>query len=80
MPVVWIVVVLAFFAVLIAAAAWNDARWRRRGFRTEIRGKGRNKQKVRIRLDPSVPIPENPTLADQDWVRMQDYEDPTADA
>lgn len=68
-------IVLALFVALVAAAAWNDARWRRRGFRTEIRGKGRNKQKVRVRLDPTAPIPEDPTLVDQDWVRMRDFDE-----
>jgi len=76
--VLWIAVVLGFFLLLVAAAAWNDVRWRRRGFRTEIRGKGRNKQKVRVRIDPTVPIPEDPTLVDQDWVRMRDFEDAEA--
>lgn len=75
---VWIALVLALFLVLIAAAAWNDVRWRRRGFRTEIRGKGRNKQKVRVRIDPAVPIPEDPNLVEQDWVRMRDFDDPDA--
>jgi hypothetical protein len=76
--VLWIVLVLALFAVLLGAAAWNDLTWRRRGFRTEIRGKGRTKQKVRVRIDPTAKVPENPDLVDQDWVRMGDYEEPDA--
>ena len=67
---------VALVVVLIGAAAWSDARWRKRGFRTEIRGKGRHKQKVRVRIDPTVPMPEDPNTAQQDWVRMRDWDEP----
>jgi hypothetical protein len=75
--VLW--VFLALLVVLLGAAAWSDLYWRRKGFRTEIRGKGRNKVKVRVRLDSSVPMPENPNLLDQDWVRTRDLWDPDED-
>ena len=72
----WVGFVLALVLVLIAAAAWSDLRWRKRGFRTEIRGRGRHKQKVRVRIDPTAPIPEDPNLVEQDWVRRRDFDDP----
>jgi hypothetical protein len=71
--VLW--VFLALIVVLLGAAAWSDLHWRRKGFRTEIRGKGRNKVKVRVRVDSAVPMPENPDLLDQDWVRTRDLWD-----
>jgi hypothetical protein len=67
---------VALVVVLLAAAAWSDAYWRKRGFRTEIRGSGRNKQKVRVRVDPDVAMPEDPNVAEQDWVRMRDWDEP----
>jgi hypothetical protein len=75
--VLW--VFLALIVVLLGAAAWSDLHWRRKGFRTEIRGKGRNKVKVRVRVDSAVPMPENPNLLDQDWVRTRDLWDPDED-
>jgi hypothetical protein len=75
--VLW--VFLALIVVLLGAAAWSDLHWRRKGFRTEIRGKGRNKVKVRVRVDSAVPMPENPDLLDQDWVRTRDLWDPDED-
>jgi hypothetical protein len=75
--VLW--VFLALIAVLLCAAALSDLHWRRKGFRTEIRGKGRKKVKVRVRIDPSVPIPANPNVLEQDWVRTRDLWEPDED-
>ena len=72
--VFWIV--LALIVVLVAGAAFNDWYWRRKGFRTEIRGSGRGKTKVRVRVDPGVPFPANPVLGEQDWVRQRDLDEP----
>ena len=77
MFVLWLLVaLLALIVALVLAAAWSDRKWQRRGFRTEIRGKGRNKVKVRVRLDPTVPMPEDASLFEQDWVRTRDLWEP----
>jgi hypothetical protein len=67
--------ILALIVVLLTAAALSDVYWRRKGFRTEIRGSGRHKVKVRVRLDESMPLPEDPNLVEQDWVRMRDLDE-----
>lgn len=74
MIVLWLVVLLV--VALVVGAAASDLYWRRKGFRTEIRGHGRSKTKVRVRTDPEAQLPADPGLIDQDWVRMRDLDDP----
>jgi len=43
-------------ALLLVLAVGNDLYWRRRGYRTEIRGHGSSMTRVRVPIDPDDPI------------------------
>lgn len=47
---VFLVVVAVVFGVLLLLAVGNDVYWRRRGFRTEIRGRGSTLTSARVPL------------------------------
>ncbi len=47
-----IVVIAVAFGVLLVLAVGNDLYWRRKGFRTEIRGRGSKLTRVRVPLRP----------------------------
>jgi hypothetical protein len=49
---------LAVVAAVLAAAALNDLYWRRKGFRTVVRGRGKHREVLRIALDGSTREPE----------------------
>jgi hypothetical protein len=50
--VIVLVVLAAVFGGLLLLAVGNDLYWRRRGYRTEIRGHGSKLTRVRVQITP----------------------------
>jgi hypothetical protein len=58
--VIVVIVVVSLLAALLVLAVGNDLYWRRRGFRTEIRGRGGNLTRVRVPIDDEHPPGDSP--------------------